>query len=119
MTMIRWTLIVAVGFVALPPAFARAIAPASAADFDPPSLVASQQGNEREREREREREPGPANLEEAIEIALKRYPGEAAGAETVVRDGQRVHEVRVFGEDGTVRTVRVDPDTGAIIPQQR
>jgi len=99
--------------LALPPAFARTINPASAADFDPPSLVASQQASERERE------PGPADLEEAIEIALKRYPGEAAGSETVVREGQRVHEVRVLGEDGTVRTVRVDPDTGEIIPQQR
>jgi uncharacterized membrane protein YkoI len=111
--MTRWTLIVAVGLFSLPPAFARAIQPASAAEFEPPSLVATQQADERERE------PGPADLEEAIEIALKRYPGEAAGAETVVREGQRVHEVRVFGQDGTVRTVRVDPETGAIIPQQR
>lgn len=111
--MIRWTLIAAAGLVVLPPAFARAIGPASAAAFEPPSLVASQQANERERE------PGPADLEEAIEIALKRFGGQAAGAETVEREGQRVHEVRVFGEDGTVRTVRVDPDTGAIIPQQR
>lgn len=111
--MIRWTLIVVVGLLVLPAAFARVIVTASAADFDPPLLAATQDANERQRE------PGPADLEEAIEIALKRYGGQAAGAETVVREGQRVHEVRVFGEDGTVRTVRVDPETGAIIPQQR
>jgi len=68
---------------------------------------------------EEERPPGPANLEEAIEIALKRYGGRAADADTVVRDGQRVHEIRVFGEDGVVRTVRVDPETGRILPQRR
>jgi len=66
-----------------------------------------------------QREPGPANLEEAIEIALERYGGQAAGADTVIRDGRRVHEIRVLGEDGSVRTVRVDPDTGEIVPQQR
>ena len=66
-----------------------------------------------------EREPGPADLEEAIEIAIKRYGGTPAGANTVVRDGRQVHEVRVLGEDGSVRTVRIDPETGAIIPQRR
>jgi uncharacterized iron-regulated membrane protein len=75
-------------------------------------LVATQEAKE-------EREPGPADLAEAIEIALKRYGGRAASSETVVRDGRRVHEIRVLGDDGSVRTVRIDPDTGAIIPQRR
>lgn len=111
--MIRSALIVAVGLFALSPAFAGVVAPFEAAPFAAAPLAASQDSAEQERE------PGPATLEEAIEIALKRYGGQAAGAETVVRERRRVHEVRVFGEDGTVRTVRVDPDTGAIIPQQR
>jgi uncharacterized membrane protein YkoI len=109
--MIRLILITAPAILAQSPAFAVSVALAGTAEFDAPRLVASQDSPERE--------PGPADLEEAIEIALKRYGGQAAGAETVVREGQRVHEVRVFGEDGTVRTVRIDPDTGAIIPQQR
>lgn len=67
----------------------------------------------------REREPGPADLEEAIEIALERYGGEAADAKTVVREGREVHEIRVLGADGSVRLVRVDPETGRIIPQER
>jgi uncharacterized membrane protein YkoI len=66
-----------------------------------------------------EREPGPADLEEAIEIAVKRYGGELAGAATVERDGRRVHEIRLLVDDTSVRTVRIDPDTGAIIPQGR
>jgi hypothetical protein len=67
----------------------------------------------------RQREPGPADLKEAIEIALERYGGEAADAQTVVREGRRVHEVRILLEDGSVRTVRIDPDTGAILPPPR
>lgn len=66
-----------------------------------------------------ERKPGPADLKEAIEIALKRYGGKAADAETVERNGRTVHEVRILLDDGSVRTVRVDPRTGAIIPQRR
>jgi len=65
-----------------------------------------------------EREPGPASLTEAIEIAIKRYGGRATNAETVERNGRRVHEIRLFLEDGSVRTVRINPDTGAILPQQ-
>ena len=66
-----------------------------------------------------EREPGPATLEEAIEIAVELYGGELAGAATVERDGRMVHEVRLLVDDTSVRTVRIDPDTGAIIPQAR
>jgi len=64
----------------------------------------------------RRREPGPATLTEAIEIAIERYGGRATNAETVERDGRRVHEIRLFLEDGSVRTVRINPDTGAILP---
>ena len=67
-------------------------------------------------QQERQREPGPADLKEAIEIALERYGGEAADAETVERDGRRVHEIKLLLDDGSVRTVRIDPATGAIIP---
>lgn len=65
------------------------------------------------------RPPGPADLREAIEIAQKQFGGQVAGSETVVRDGRTLHEVKLLGDDGTVRTVRIDPGTGAIIPQER
>lgn len=71
-------------------------------------------------QQERRREPGPADLKEATEIALERFGGQAAEAETVVREGRRVHEIRLLLDDGSVRTVRVDPATGAIIaPRER
>ena len=66
-----------------------------------------------------QRPPGPADLNEAIEIAQKRYGGEVSRAETVERDGRRVHEVRLLVDDVNVITVRIDPATGAIIPQER
>jgi uncharacterized membrane protein YkoI len=67
-----------------------------------------------------EREPGPADLKEAIEIAEKHTGGKMAGAETVRREGRMVHEIRILLDDGgRVRTVRIDPATGAIIPQER
>lgn len=97
---------------ALPPALAFPVRQGGDAVDQWQPLVASQEAEERE--------PGPADLEEAIEIAVKRYGGEPAGAATVERDGRQVHEVRLLDEtSGSVRTVRVDPDTGAIIPPRR
>jgi uncharacterized membrane protein YkoI len=66
----------------------------------------------------RRREPGPASLAEAVEIAIERYGGRATKSETVERNGRRVHEIRLYLEDGSVRTVLVDPETGAILPPQ-
>jgi uncharacterized membrane protein YkoI len=65
-----------------------------------------------------EREPGPADLDEAVEIALKRYGGEVTNRDTVVREGKRVHEIRILGDDGVVHNVRIDPETGRFIPQE-
>lgn len=70
-------------------------------------------------QQQQEREPGPADLDEAIEIALKQFGGEVAGAVTVERDGREVHEIRVLLDGGNVRTVRIDPETGRIIPPRR
>jgi hypothetical protein len=115
--MLRWLLIACSVSLLHGPAQGQVRAPAAGfADAPAPILVLQQQGGAEE---EPEREPGPANLEEAIEIAKKRYGGEAARADTVVREGRRVHEIRLLGEDNTVRTVRIDPETGRIIPQER
>ena len=109
--MIRLIAVAAVGLFVLSPAYGIPVSQAGKTPFQSAPLAASQESDERK--------PGPADLEEAIDIAIKRYGGRAAGAETVVRDGRRQHEVRVFSDDGSVRTVRIDPETGAIIPQRR
>lgn len=98
--------------LAMPPVFAFPVSPVPDPVAEWSLLGASQQGQPRE--------PAPATLEEAIEIAVKRYGGRAVDADTVVREGQRVHEISLFNEEtGTVRTVRIDPETGAIIPPRR
>jgi uncharacterized membrane protein YkoI len=86
-------------------------APADATELTSPSPQHPLQAQER-----RPREPGPATLREAVEIAIERYGGRETRAETVERDGRRVHEIRLLLDDGSVRTVRVNPDTGAILP---
>jgi uncharacterized membrane protein YkoI len=87
-----------------------------AAAQDPPVSFELVQESE-----EREREPAPADLAKAIEIAVEHTGGEAAGAETVEREGRQVHEIKVLLDDGSgsVQTVTIDPETGAIIPQER
>jgi DNA integrity scanning protein DisA with diadenylate cyclase activity len=110
--MMRSTLHAMLLLLAMPPVFAFPVSPVPDPVAGSSPLGASQQNEQRQ--------PAPATLEEAIEIAVERYGGRPAGAETVVRDGQRVHEIKVLNEEnGSVRTVRIDPETGAIIPPQR
>jgi uncharacterized membrane protein YkoI len=107
----RAILIAALPLLAIETTSAAIVSQPAEAEFDWTPYAIAQESDERE--------PGPADLEEAIEIAVERYGGRATNAETVERDGQLVHEIRLFGEDGSVRTVRIDPETGAIIPQRR
>lgn len=65
-----------------------------------------------------DREPGPVDREGAMEVAVKQYGGRVLGVEEVVREGKEIFEVRVYRDDGSVRTVRIDPKTGKIIPQE-
>jgi uncharacterized membrane protein YkoI len=109
--MVRQTLFASLVLLTVNTAAAYPLPPQDEPAYDGSPLVVSQEAQERE--------PGPATLEEAIEIAVERYGGELAGAATVERDGRMVHEVRLLVDDTSVRTVRIDPDTGAIIPQAR
>jgi uncharacterized membrane protein YkoI len=104
--------------IATPLAFARPLGPVADPVGAGTRFAASQQSEDEPRDEERK--PGPANLQEAIEIAVKRYGGTATSADTVERDGRQVHEIRLYNEEsGSVRTVRIDPQTGAIIPPRR
>lgn len=46
------------------------------------------------------------SLQQAITLAQQRYQGRVVRAETKSQNGRRVHEIRILGEDGRVRTVR-------------
>ena len=51
-------------------------------------------------------------LQQAIAMAQQRYQGKVVRAETKSQNGRRVHEIRILGDDGRVRTVRYDADDG-------
>lgn len=48
-------------------------------------------------------------------MAQGRYPGRVVRAETVQMGDRLVHEIRILGDDGRVRTVRIDAQTGSFL----
>lgn len=58
---------------------------------------------------------GGISLSQATRIAQQQYPGRVVRAETVERSGRRIHEVRILGGDGRVRTIRIDANSGRIL----
>jgi len=58
---------------------------------------------------------GSLSLAQATQMAQSRYRGRVVRAETVQQGGRVIHEIRILGDDGRVRTVRVDAETGAIM----
>lgn len=57
---------------------------------------------------------GGLSLQQAIQIAQGRYQGRVVRADTVMRGGRVMHEVRILGDDGRVRTVRIDAQSGEL-----
>lgn len=55
---------------------------------------------------------GGLSLQQAIRIAESRYQGRVVRADTTVRNGRVVHEIRILGDDGRVRTVQIDAQGG-------
>ena len=58
---------------------------------------------------------GAVSLQQATAMATGRYQGRVVRAETVSRGDRVVHEIRILGEDGRVRTVRIDAQTGQFL----
>lgn len=52
------------------------------------------------------------SLRQAIALAQQRYEGRVVRAETKERNGRRVHEIRILGDDGRVRTLHFDAEGG-------
>ena len=52
------------------------------------------------------------SLNEAVAQAKRSFPGRVLRAETQSRGDRRVHVVRILNEQGKVRTLRFDADTG-------
>jgi uncharacterized membrane protein YkoI len=58
---------------------------------------------------------GGLSLAQATAIAQSRYQGKIVRAETVQEGGRVIHVIRILGDDGRVRTVRIDAATGAVM----
>ncbi len=74
---------------------------AASAPEEPPTAFVAQRGS--------------LSLAQATSIAQSRFRGRVVRAETVQQGGRTIHEIRILGDDGRVRTVRVDAETGAVM----
>lgn len=58
---------------------------------------------------------GGISLAQATSMAQSRFQGRVVRAETVQLGDRVVHEIRILGDDGRVRTVRIDAQTGSFL----
>jgi uncharacterized membrane protein YkoI len=52
------------------------------------------------------------SLEQAVNEARDRYPGRVLSAETERRGGRESHQIRILTEDGRVKRLRIDAESG-------
>jgi uncharacterized membrane protein YkoI len=58
---------------------------------------------------------GGISLAQATAMAQSRFNGRVVRAETVQMGDRVIHEIRILGDDGRVRTVRIDAQTGSFL----
>ena len=59
------------------------------------------------------------SLENAVSRAKRHYKGRVLSAETDRRNGNGTYRIRILTDDGRVKRLRVDPDTGDFIRPDR
>jgi uncharacterized membrane protein YkoI len=59
-------------------------------------------------------EPASISLDQAVEMAQRRFRAKAVRAETVQNGERRIHQIRLLSAEGKVWTVRVDAQSGAM-----
>ena len=59
------------------------------------------------------------NLDRAVSRIRGRTGGRVLSAETRDNDGRRVHHIRILTNNGKVRRVRVDAESGETLPPRR
>jgi uncharacterized membrane protein YkoI len=69
---------------------------------------------ERRPREERNIEPRNVSLDQAVQMAQRRYGARAVKAETLHQGDRRVHRIRLMSAEGKVWHVHVDAQTGAI-----
>ena len=73
----------------------------------------------RDRDRERAHSNHDYSLERAVKRARSDYNGRVISAETDNGNGHGSHKIRILTDDGRVRRLRVDPETGEYIRPKR
>ena len=79
-----------------------------------PLLVAAQELIDRRPRPEYRIDPVGVSLDQAVEMAQRRYRAKAVKAETVQSGERLVHNIRLLSAEGKVWTVRVDAKSGAM-----
>jgi uncharacterized membrane protein YkoI len=79
-----------------------------------PLLVAAQELIDRRPRQEYRIEPVGVSLDQAVEMAQRRYRAKAIKAETVQKGERRIHHIRLLSAEGKVWMVRVDAQSGAM-----
>lgn len=69
---------------------------------------------DRRQRKEHRIEPSGLSLDQAVEMAQRRYNAKAVRAETVRQGDRQVHQIRLLAADGKVYNVRVDAESGAM-----
>lgn len=59
------------------------------------------------------------SLEQAVSEARDRYPGRVISAETRRHNGRESHDIRILTNEGRVKRLRVDPDSGNFGPRPK
>src|SRR3990170_1740378 len=79
-----------------------------------PTVVGAQELIDRRQRNEYRIEPSSISLDQAVEMAQRRYRAKAVKAETVRNGDRREHRIRLLSADNKVYNVRVDAETGAM-----
>ena len=58
---------------------------------------------------------GGVSLAQATAMAQGRYHGKVVRAATYTQGDRQIHEIRILGDDGRVRTVLIDAQSGAFL----
>ena len=69
---------------------------------------------DRRQRREYSIQPSGMSLDQAVEMAQRRYRAKAVKAETIRNGEKRVHRIRLLSADGKVWNVSVDAESGAM-----
>jgi uncharacterized membrane protein YkoI len=79
-----------------------------------PLLAATQELIDRKPRHDYRIEPVGVSLDQAVEMAQRRYRAKAVKAETVQNGERLTHQIRLLSAEGKVWTVRVDAKSGAM-----